>query len=436
MAKASRAVIGGRLLPSAEVFAVFLRLGLVSFGGPTAHIGYFHAEFVERRRWLSAHAFGELVALCQALPGPASSQLGFAIGLRRAGGVGALAAFAGFTLPSAAVMIVFAYGVQVLQGTISRGVVSGLMAVSVAVVAHAVMGMGRSLIVGWSAAGLASVVALVALLCGGLLSEGGALIQPALIALGAIAGTLLFREVTGREITVSAAAAGPDEYVSTRQRLGSRRRPIRGVVSVGAGITTLMLLLVLLLAAPALHGTQGSGAAALVDTFSRAGAFVFGGGHAVLPLLEAGTVQSGWLSPEDFLAGYSLAQAVPGPMFSVAAYLGVLAEAGPGGVAGGVIAILAIFTPGFLLLVGVLPFWEALQRRQHFSAAVRGASVAVVGILAAALVHPVATGGLTNTWTVLLAVLAFVMLCAKAPPWSVVLLGAAVGLATALGSLA
>ncbi|WP_396452049.1 chromate transporter [Leucobacter aridicollis] len=427
------------------MFSTFLRLGLVSFGGPTAHIGYFHTEFVERRAWLSAEAFGELVALCQTLPGPASSQLGFAIGLRRAGALGAMAAFVGFTLPSAALMVAFAYGAQVLESPILNGVVAGLMAVAVAVVAHAVVGMARALLAGWNAWLLAAGVSIV-LLGGSALGWGGTLIQPALIALGAVVGWV------GSGRGASGGVAGPDGAAATdmanaaehseqsehperpeppgqsepraEQPVGGRAR---GAVSAGAGIASLVTLLVVLVAAPVFRAAQGSGVGALVDVFSRAGALVFGGGHAVLPLLEAGTVQSGWLSPGEFLAGYSLAQAVPGPMFSLAAYLGALADAGPGGVVGAIVAVLAIFAPGFLLLVGVLPFWDALRQRPSFAAAVKGAGVAVVGILAAALVHPIATGGLTSVWAALLAALGFGMLWVKAPPWLVVLMGAAVG---------
>lgn len=433
-----------------EVFSAFLRLGLVSFGGPTAHIGYFHTEFVERRAWLSAEAFGELVALCQTLPGPASSQLGFAIGLRRAGALGAMAAFVGFTLPSAALMVAFAYGAQVLESPILNGVVAGLMAVAVAVVAHAVVGMARALLAGWNAWLLAAGVAIV-LLGGSALGWGGTLIQPALIALGAVVGWVSFGRGASGGVAGSDGAAASDtsdaaEH-SERTELSERpERPeqsapravqpvggrVRGAVSVGAGVACLVTLLVVLVAAPAFRAAEGSGVGALVDVFSRAGALVFGGGHAVLPLLEAGTVQSGWLSPGEFLAGYSLAQAVPGPMFSLAAYLGVLADAGPGGVVGAIVAVLAIFAPGFLLLVGVLPFWDALRQRPSFAAAVKGGGVAVVGILAAALVHPIATGGLTSVWAALLAALGFGILWVKAPPWLVVLLGAAVGAVAAV----
>ncbi|MCS3428420.1 chromate transporter [Leucobacter aridicollis] len=433
-----------------EVFSAFLRLGLVSFGGPTAHIGYFHTEFVERRAWLSAEAFGELVALCQTLPGPASSQLGFAIGLRRAGGLGAMAAFVGFTLPSAALMIAFAYGAQVLESPILNGVVAGLMAVAVAVVAHAVVGMARALLDGWNVWILAAGVSIV-LLGGSALGWGGTLIQPALIALGAVVGWV------GSGRGASGGVAGPDGAAATDmanaaehseqsehperpehpgQSAPRAEQPVGGralgAVSAGAGIASLVTLLVVLVAAPVFRAAPGSGVGALVDVFSRAGALVFGGGHAVLPLLEAGTVQSGWLSPGEFLAGYSLAQAVPGPMFSLAAYLGALADAGPGGVVGAIVAVLAIFAPGFLLLVGVLPFWDALRQRPSFAAAVKGAGVAVVGILAAALVHPIATGGLTSVWAALLAALGFGMLWVKAPPWLVVLMGAAVGAVAAV----
>lgn len=384
------------------VFLVFLRLGLTSFGGPIAHIGYFRAEFVERRKWLTEDEFGELVALCQFLPGPASSQLGFAIGLLRAGTAGALLAFVAFTLPSSVLMFAVAAGASVLTGDVAEGAFRGLLIVAVAVVAHAVWGMSRTLtpdaVRALIAAGAAAVVLLV----------GGSWSPLAAIGLGALAGLLWCR--TGAD-AVTAAPFG-----------------FRIPVAVGAG--SLVVFGVLLVGLPLLAATTGEGTIALVDAFFRSGALVFGGGHVVLPLLDAAVVQTGWVSPDQFLTGYAAAQAAPGPLFTFATYLGAIATTGPGGAVGAIVATLALFLPGFLLLVGVLPFWNRLRRRTGVAAAMRGASAAVVGILGAALYDPVFVEAVRGPVDLAFAVAAFVLLGpARVPAWAVVLAG---GLAGAL----
>ncbi len=385
------------------VFLVFLRLGLTSFGGPIAHIGYFRAEFVERRKWLTEDEFGELVALCQFLPGPASSQLGFAIGLLRAGTAGALLAFVAFTLPSSVLMFAVAAGASVLTGDVAEGAIRGLLIVAVAVVAHAVWGMSRTLtpdaVRALIAAGAAAIVLLV----------GGSWSPLAAIALGALAGLLWCR-------------AGTDAVVAAP--LG-----FRIPVAVGAG--SLVVFGVLLVGLPLLAATTGEGTIALVDAFFRSGALVFGGGHVVLPLLDAAVVQTGWVSPDQFLTGYAAAQAVPGPLFTFATYLGAIATTGPGGAVGAIVATLALFLPGFLLLVGVLPFWNRLRRRTGVAAAMRGASAAVVGILGAALYDPVFVEAVRGPVDLAFVVAAFVLLGpARVPAWAVVLAGGVAGALT------
>lgn len=380
------------------VFLVFLRLGVTSFGGPVAHLGYFRAEFVERRRWLSEEEYGELVALCQFLPGPASSQVGFAVGLLRAGAPGALLAFVGFTLPSSLLMLAAAAGTGLLAGAAAEGAIRGLLVVAVAVVAHAVWGMARTLAPDRNRALIAAAAAAVVLVVGGPWS------QIAAIVLGALAGLLWSR---------GAAPSSPG---------------LRFPVPAAVGVAGLTVFAVLLIGLPVLAGVTGDGTIALADAFYRAGALVFGGGHVVLPLLDASVVQSGWVGADQFLTGYAAAQAVPGPLFTFAAYLGALASTGPGGVAGAAIATLALFLPGFLLLVGVLPFWNVLRRRTGTAALVRGASAAVVGILAAALYDPVFVAAITGPASLAGAIAAFVLLGpARVPAWAVVIAGGVAG---------
>ena len=400
-ATASRGSAGG-------VFWAFLRLGLTSFGGPIAHLGYFRDDLVVRRRWMSDKAYADLVALCQFLPGPASSQVGFAMGLHRAGPLGALAAFLAFTLPSAILMVAFAFGAALFEGVIGAGLLTGLKIVAVAIVAQAVWGMAKTLTPDARRASIAVVAAVVALLLAGSIG------QVLAIVLGAVAGLLLCRS----------APAGIGDT-------GLMRFP----VSRTAGVVSLVAFVVILLGMPILAALSSNGAVSLFDTFYRAGALVFGGGHVVLPLLQAGVVETGWVSPEQFLAGYGAVQAMPGPLFTFSAYLGTLSSVGPGGVLGAAIALVAIFLPGFLVLVGVLPFWNALRGRTWMQSLMRGANAAVVGILGAALYDPLFMTGIVGVGSFSLALVCFVLLIAwKLPPWAVVLIGGAGGiLLAALG---
>lgn len=384
-----------------EVLGVFLRLGVTSFGGPVAHLGYFRTELVQRRRWVDDATYADLVALCQFLPGPASSQVGFGIGLHRAGPGGAVAAFVGFTLPSAVLMLAVAAGAS-LTGTVGDGALAGLKTVAVAIVAHAVLGMARVLTPDARRVAIAVVAAAVSLVVVG--SVG----QVAAIVLGALIGAVACR----------ADPASPTPAA-------------RFPVSRRAGIVCLAVFAALLVGGPLLVRATGSGAVAVFDAFYRAGALVFGGGHVVVPLLHAEVVTTGWVTSTDFLAGYGAAQAVPGPMFSVAALLGAVSTTGPGGVGGALVALAGIFLPGLLLLVGVLPFWGSLRRRVRVRAAMRGVGAAVVGILAAALYSPVAITAITGPATLGLAVVCFALLVAKAPPWAVVAVGALAGIGLA-----
>jgi chromate transporter len=383
-----------------EVFGAFLRLGLTSFGGPIAHLGYFRTEFVDRRRWVDDRGYGELVALSQFLPGPSSSQVGFGLGLLRAGPLGAVAAFTAFTLPSAILLVLFAFGVAWFDGPIAAGALAGLKVVAVAIVAQAVIGMARTLTPDLRRA-LVAVAALVIVV-----AFAGPLGQVGAIVVGAIAGMLLCR---------SSVDSGDDALRLSIPRWG--------------GVVAFAVLAALIAGLPVLAAVARSPVVALLDSFVRAGALVFGGGHVVLPLLEAEVVSTGLVGPDRFLAGYSAAQAVPGPLFTFAGYLGALAVPGPGGVAGAALALVAIFVPGFLILLGVLPFWHTLRTRPVAQGFIRGASAAVVGVLAAALYDPVFTSAIADPSTFALAVACFVLLVvAKAPPWSVVLLGAAAGI--------
>lgn len=378
-----------------EVFWVFLKLGVTSFGGPIAHLGYFRDELVQRRRWLRDDDYGDLVALGQFLPGPASSQVGFGIGLYRAGPAGAIAAFLAFTLPSAIVLVAFAFGASLFQGVVGGGLLAGLKIVAVAIVAQAVWGMARNLTPDRQRAGIAVVAALIALLMAGSVGQVGALV------VGAIAGLIFCRTAT-----------------STGANM------IRFPVTRTAGVICLSLFLLLLLGLPILASTTQLGTIQLFDAFYRAGSLVFGGGHVVLPLLQAGVVESGWVSSDQFLAGYGAAQAVPGPLFTFAAYLGMLSTVGPGGIAGAAIALAGIFLPGFLILVGVLPFWNTFRTQPSAQAIMRGANAAVVGILAAALYDPVFTTAITGPASFGLALVCFVLLVSwRIPAWGVVIVG-------------
>lgn len=392
----------GTRTPS-EVFAVFLRLGLTSFGGPIAHLGYFREEIVQRRRWLDDRAYGDLVALCQFLPGPASSQVGFALGMMRAGWAGAIAAFLAFTLPSALILIAFALTAANLGGTVGLGALQGLKLVAVAIVAQAVWGMARSLTPDAPRASIA--VAAVAVLA----FVPGAAGMVAAIALGALAGLLL-----------------PD-----RPDTQAHSAPSGVRVSRHTGLVALAVFLALLVALPLLAGQ--SQVLAVVDSFYRAGALVFGGGHVVLPLLDAEVVQTGRVTADEFLAGYAAAQAVPGPLFTFAAYLGAVLDPGPDGVAGAMLALFSVFLPGFLILIAVLPFWEGFRAMPAAQALMRGANAAVVGILGAALYSPVFTGAVQGAQDFALALTCFLLLVAwRVPAWAVVAIGAVGGIALAL----
>jgi chromate transporter len=387
-----------------EVLRVFLRLGLSSFGGPIAHIGYFRDEFVTRRRWLDEQAYADLVALCQFLPGPASSQVGFSIGLMRAGYAGGLAAWTGFTLPSAIALLLFAYGVGSLEGPIGTGLLHGLKLVAVAIVAQAVWGMARSLCPDRERASIAAVAALI------ILFSPSSPAQIVAILLGAVAGLVLCR-------------AGPPPAE------GHVAMP----VSRGAGVMALAAFAVLLACVLLLAGRLSSQGFDLFAAFYRSGALVFGGGHVVLPLLREAFVTPGWIGDDAFLAGYGAAQAVPGPLFTFSAYLGALVTPQPHGVAGAVLGLVGIFLPGILILVGTLPFWDAFRLRPGAQAAMRGVNAAVVGLLGAALYNPVWTSSVKAPGDFAIALVGFVLLVAwRAPPLIVVLVSACAGIALAL----
>ena len=389
---------------AAEVFLAFLRLGLTSFGGPIAHLGYFREEFVARRGWLSERQYAELVALCQFLPGPASSQVGFAIGLGRAGYRGALAAWAAFTLPSAALMLLVASGAALFTGTIGAGVLIGLQAVAVAVVAHAVWGMARTLTPDLRRMLIGVAAAMIALLMPGSLGQITA------IGLGIVAGLLVCR-IERAGIEEDRAQPSP---VSTRA----------AIICLGALIALLILL-------PVLAASMPSSLLGTADAFTRAGALVFGGGHVVLPLLQAEPAIADAVTPDQFLAGYGEAQAMPGPLFTFAAYLGAVAQPGGGPVTAAV-ALVSVFLPGMLLLLGVWPFWSRLRSVGPARGAIRGANAAVVGVLAATLAHPLISTGITGPISAGIAVACLALLALRVPPWISVVLGAIVGGVAAL----
>ena len=374
------------------VFLIFLRLGLTSFGGPVAHLGYFREEFVARRQWLTERAYADLVALCQFLPGPASSQVGMALGLSRAGYAGALAAWAGFTLPSALLLVLLAQGMAVQGDAIPPGVLHGLKVVAVAVVAQAAWGMSRTLCPD------APRIALMAASGSLALMAPSAWGQVGIIAAAALVGLLGFR---------TALAPTHDPLPMT---LGRR-----------AGLAWLALFAGLLLCLPLLAARFPHAALSWVDAFYRAGSLVFGGGHVVLPMLQAEVVPTGWVDADTFMAGYGAAQAVPGPLFTFAAFLGASMHGSPSGWAGGALCLLAIFAPSFLLVAGALPFWERLRRNALAQAALSGINAAVVGLLLAALVDPVWTSAIHAPRDFGLALAALAALMAwKLPPWWVV----------------
>jgi chromate transporter len=381
-----------------SVFAVFLRLGLTSFGGPIAHLGYYRAEFVERRRWLSEAAYADLVALCQLLPGPASSQVGFAVGLSRGGLLGGVAAWLGFTLPSAVAMVLFARGAAALTGPLSAGMLHGLQVAAVAVVAQAVWSMAVSLCPDRPRATIAVAATLI------VIAAPTAVGQIAAILAGAAAGACLCREA-------------PAMAASTRLAI-----PVPRALAVAA----LVLFAVLPIGLPIAATLWASPALARAEAFYRAGALVFGGGHVVLPLLHASIVEPGGVSEAAFLSGYGAAQAVPGPLFTFAAYLGAMMM----GWAGAALCLVAIFLPGLLLVLGVLPFWARLGRGAFMRAALRGVNAAVVGVLLGALYDPVWTKGIGGPADFALALVVFALLAIwRTPPWLAVLVSAVGGAA-------
>ncbi|AIF46586.1 chromate efflux transporter [Dyella japonica] len=374
-----------------EVFLAFLSLGLRSFGGPIAHLGYFRRTFVEQRRWLDDARYSQLLAICQFLPGPASSQLGFAIGLLRAGWRGAIAAFIGFTLPSALLMFAFAWWAPYLHGVWGQSLLHGLKLVAVVVVAQAVYSMWRSLAPDWPRRALAVAAAVV------LLWWPGSWVQLAVIVAAALLAPWLCRHVR---------VAGD---TAPRPGYGAR-----------TGTVLLAIYASLLLLAFAI-GTHGDRLMQTGAVFYRTGALVFGGGHVVLPWLKQALVEPGLINENTFLAGYGAAQAMPGPMFSLAAYLGEH-MAGPHGGAGALVALVGIFLPGFLLLSGVLPFWQRLSGRAGAARVMAAINAVVVGLLAAAFYNPVWTGTVRDVSDILIAACGFVMLAvARQPAWAAVL---------------
>ena len=378
---------------------MFLKLGLTSFGGPIAHLGYFRREFVLRRQWIDEAGYGDLIALCQFLPGPASSQVGFSLGIVRGGGLlGGLAAWLGFTLPSAIILLIFGLWAKALHGPWADGFVHGLKLVAVAVVAQALWGMARTLTPDRMRAGIALAAVWLVVIDGNAMGQIGA------IGAGAVAGLVLCR-----------AEALP--------QTGQLRFP----VSRSQGAVGLALFAALFLA-PVLELAGGGVWTEIFSAFYRSGALVFGGGHVVLPLLQAQLVGPGWVSNRTFLEGYGVAQAVPGPLFTFAAYLGAVIAPAPNHLIGALVALVGIFLPGLLLVYGTLPFWDALRSRPLAQAAMRGANAAVVGILGAACYSPVWTSAVVTPRDAACALAGFLLLTVwNTAPWIVVLLLAAIG---------
>ncbi len=388
----------------AAIFLAFLRLGLTSFGGPVAHLGYFHADFVSRRRWVDEHRYAELVALCQFLPGPTSSQVGFGLGLQRAGWAGGLAAWAGFTLPSALLMIAVGYGVLNQGPVAAAGAIHGLKVVTVAVVALAIRDMARSLCPDRPRAAIAILAALVVLMLPSATGQFGALVLAA--GLGR-----WWLDLPPVAMSLSARASAP-----------GRRQ----------AVVALVVFAVLLVGLPVLATTTGATAWMLVDGFFRAGALVFGGGHVILPLLQAVVGPTGLVDDTTFLAGYGAAQALPGPLTSFAAYLGTVMRVPCAGWLTGLALMTVTFLPAFLLLAGVLPFWDDWRRREGLRNLLAGTNAGVVGVLLAALYDPVWTGAIQGRGDVALALAAFGLLAfARVSPVLIVVAGALAGWALA-----
>lgn len=390
-----------------EVFIAFLKLGLTSFGGPVAHLGYFRSEFVDRRRWLNDRSYSDLVALCQFLPGPASSQVGIAVGLGRAGWRGSIAAWIGFTLPSAFALILFAYGVSEYHGLAESGWVHGLKVVAVAVVAQAVWGMSKSLCPDRFRAGLAITAALL---------------------------TLVLPSATG-QIAAIVVSGLIGRFMIKAQSIEARQHQNYGI-SERVGVAALILFSLLLVFLPLWASASNSPTVALLAGFYRSGALVFGGGHVVLPLLQTTVVPNGLVSNADFLAGYGATQAVPGPLFTFAAYLGAVAKGSIHGWIGGLILLVTVFLPAFLLVIGAIPFWERLRQRSDIQSTMAGINAGVVGVLGSALYDPIWTSAIKSRADFGLALAAFgLLLYAKASPVLVVTLAAVSGYALSFYSL-
>jgi chromate transporter len=383
-----------------EVLGVAARLGVTSFGGPIAHLGYFHQEYVVRLKWLDEQTYADLVALCQMIPGPASSQLGIAIGMQRAGFLGGLAAWVGFTIPSAVALVAFALLVHG-SGITAAGWLHGLVVVAVAVVAQAVWSMARALAPDAPRAAVALAAAIVSVVL------PSSVTQVLLIVAGALAGLALLR--------------------STADDLPPSSTGVTGTGNIRA-LSCLMAFALLLVGLPVLRSVTHSQWIAVVDSFYRSGSLVFGGGHVVLPLLQREVVPPGWISDASFLSGYGAAQAVPGPLFTFAAYLGAAMVPAPNGVLGAALALAAIYIPSFLLVIGLLPCYAFLRGRRPVRAALSGVNAAVVGVLLAALYNPVWTSAILGPVDFALALAAFLLLVVvKVRPWIIVAGGAAVG---------
>jgi chromate transporter len=383
-----------------EVLGVATRLGLTSFGGPVAHLGYFREEYVRRRHWLDEDAYADIVALCQVLPGPTSSQVGIAIGILRAGFLGAVASWIGFTLPSAIALVAFAYGLQ-RAGVTDAGWLHGLKIAAVAVVANAVWGMARALAPDRPRASLAILSAVVVLAWPG---------APGQVLVIVLAGLIGWRVLGGAR--------------------GEPRVSLPTTIRRGTAVAALAVFVALLIGLPLLRQAVPSQPLDVFDSFFRVGSLVFGGGHVVLPLLQAEVVPSGWVTNEEFVAGYGAAQAVPGPLFTFAAYLGAVMHQRPTGIAGAAIALSGIFLPTFLMVVGALPFLSALRTRPGVQAALRGINAAVVGLLLAALYHPVWTSAIKAPTDLALALVTFALLALwRVPAWLVVVIAALGGTA-------
>lgn len=385
-----------------KIFLTFLVLGATAFGGPVAHFGYFRTEFVDRRRWIDERGYADLVSLCQFLPGPASSQTGIAIGMMQRGWAGGFAAWLGFTTPAALIMIALGFGLSFAQSAAGQGVIHGLKLAAVAVVANALWGMARS------ACGSPLKASFAALACVAILFAGSAWHQVMVIAIAAIAGAALIRD-------------GSNDLEVVPIRSGSR----------AIGFSLLVAFLMLLFGLPLVAQSVASGNLDAFTAFYRVGSLVFGGGHVVLPLLEAELVPTGWMTTDAFLAGYGAAQAIPGPMFALTGYLGNVINPGDGylgGWTGGVIAVVAVFLPSFLLLGAALPYWDALRSRARIRSALSGVNAAVVGLLLAVLYTPVWTSSVRDASDFATVVIAAVLLAMwKAPSWLVVLMAAVAG---------